>query len=175
MKENYILIAYKPETYIRTCGCCPGETYEHDFQIHECLDLEELADVIATYAISNSETQEGVRGYEIWVICNGKLIVGEPDYCNGANPCKKMREVVDSKLDRDEISDDHIRAIEELDVLIDIKCKKDIEQKKERERLRKEREKEKERQEKLKREKLKEENEKKKLIELSKKYPELIK
>jgi hypothetical protein len=180
MKDTYILIAYKPETYISSgCGCCPGTTYDHDYQLHQFEDIDEMADKIKDYAISNAEQKRDISGYGIWIIYNGDFIIGNA-YDGGADPCKKLFNI-DNFTYGDNIEKEIIweKILKSLDEKIDQKWRLAAEQKKEDERIRKENERKSEEAkklaDKLRREKLKEENDKKKLKELAEKYPEVLK
>tara|TARA_R110000824_G_scaffold218435_2_gene405064 strand:+ start:9467 stop:10027 length:561 start_codon:yes stop_codon:yes gene_type:complete len=185
MKDKYILIAYKPETYIaEPCGCCGGQTFEHDFEKGQFNNQDDLAKEIAKYAIKNEGRTKDeysgreINGWEIWLIHSGHCISGVMDsYSDGADPCKKLSDQRPDYYDDEgawAAYDKHTEILSELDIKIDKLWRVDSELKKEKERLEKEAAQKKKEEEKVQKAKKKEASERKRLKELAEKYPEEI-
>lgn len=177
MKDKYILIAYKPETYISSgCGCCPGDTYDHDFELNQYDDLDALADKITEYAVKNTEESERISGYGIWIIYNGDFIIGSTYYEDGKDPCKKLFDIGNFDYG-DNIEKEIVweKILKSLDEKTDKNWREAELEKKEKERVRKEKAVKKKEEAKKQKQKEKEEREREKLKELADKYPEELK
>jgi len=177
MENEYILIAYKPETYIGSgCGCCPGTTYDHDFEMNQYDNMDDLAKQITEYAIQNSEHDERERGYGIWIIYNGDFIIGHPWDSNGKDPGKKLFDI--NNFDYDNNIEKEIeweKILKALDENIGVLWRTEEEAKKEKARLKKKAESEKRKKEKIRKAIKQKEQEKNKLRELANKYPDELK